>query len=363
LRQPLVLADDFISETGKGIKCNVNGHTIHIGNRRWLTANDIEISPGTFDAMEYLEERGQTSIVLSVDGRSEAVIGLIDKAKDEATLAVNVLQKSMGIKVYMLTGDNLRTARVVADEVGIPVDHVIADVLPEGKVECIKKLQDEGHRVAMIGDGINDSPALAQADVGMAIGAGTDVAIETAEVVLVNSKLTDVITAIDLARTIYFRIRLNFVWALGYNALAIPVASGMLYPLTNKALPPFVAAIAMIFSSISVLLSSLLLNRYKPPRFDKQYGRVLRQGKLDLESVSVISNGTEIAVPIQCESMKNGNRCCCDPGKCACSNYDCNLDSNSSPSDNFYPGCHGRWDKACSCPPPCKCGLRCLSSM
>lgn len=266
LSRPLIAAEDFVSETGMGIKCTVSGHLIHVGNRRYLELNNIEVSLGVFDAMGYLEQRGRTSLVLSVDGYTEAVIGLIDKAKDDASLCVGVLQNIMGIKVYMLTGDNYNTASVVARDIGIPGSNVIADMLPEGKVECISRLQEEyGERVAMIGDGVNDSPALAKADVGMAIGTGTDVAVETANVVLMNSRLTDVIVALDLSRTVYSRIRLNFIWALGYNVLAIPVAAGVLYPVVQKALPPFMAAVAMILSSMSVLFNSLLLNRYTPP--------------------------------------------------------------------------------------------------
>lgn len=155
---PLKEAEDFIAEVGSGIKCNVGGKAIHIGNRRGLLANQIKISPGTFDAMEYLEKLGETAVVVSIDGKTEAVIGLIDKARDDASLVVRVLG-GMGIKVYMLTGDNERTARVVARDVGIAASCIIADVLPEGKVDCIKKLQADGHIVGMIGDGVNDSPA------------------------------------------------------------------------------------------------------------------------------------------------------------------------------------------------------------
>merc|ERR1712176_140223 len=237
--------------------------------------------------MEKLESRGQTAVVISIDGKSEAIIGLMDKAKDEAALTINVLEKVLGIDCYMLTGDNIRTARVVASDIGISQKNVIADVMPEGKVNAIKRIQGEGKQVAMIGDGINDSPALAQANVGIAIGAGTDVAIETANIVLVNSKLTDVIVALDLARTIYRRIKLNFVWALGYNTLAIPVAAGMLYPAIYMALPPYMAALAMGLSSMSVLASSLLLNRYRPPQYEKQYGRNIRNDEIGLRRVSV----------------------------------------------------------------------------
>ncbi len=152
--------------------------------------------------MEYLENMGQTAVTVSIDGQSEAVIGIMDQAKDEAALTVNVLQHAFGINVHLLTGDNIRTASAVARDIGIPSTNVIAEVLPADKVEYIKRLRKEGERVAMVGDGINDSPALAEADVGIAIGAGTQIAIESGGIVLVNSKLTDLLSAIDLAKTI-----------------------------------------------------------------------------------------------------------------------------------------------------------------
>ena len=191
---------------------------------------------------------------------------------------------------------------------------------------------------------------MAQADVGIAIGAGTDVAVETAQIVLVNSKLTDVILAIDLARTIYRRIKWNFVWALGYNTLAIPVAAGILYPAVHAALPPYMAAIAMALSSISVLLSSLLLGRYKPPRFDKKYGRSRRQDTPALEQVNV--NSQNINVVIKCESMLQNLPCSCLPDECACT--DCK--EHGTP-EVFYPGCERNWGKKCRCD-PCRCAVK-----
>jgi len=296
--RPLASVSDFTSETGKGIRCIVDGYLINIGNRRCLEANDVDGRPGTFEAMEYLENRGRTAIAIAVDGRTEAVFGLIDKAKDEATMTVAVLERAMGIKVFMLTGDNERTAKVVAGDIGIRPDNVIAGVLPEGKVETVKRLQSEGYRVGMVGDGVNDSPALAQADCGMAIGAGAEIAQDAGNVVLMNSKLTDVVTCIHLSRRIYGRIRLNFLWALAYNSLAIPVAVGFFYPLILQPIPPAAATLAMISSSVSVLLSSLLLNYYRPPQFEKIYGRILRNGELGLEKVvvkGIVKSGVEPA--------------------------------------------------------------------
>ena len=331
---------------------------MHIGNRRGLASNDIKVSPGTYDAMEYLESLGQTAVVFSVDGQTEAVIGLIDKARDESALVVNVLRHGMGIKVYMLTGDNGRTARVVASDIGISPSCVIADVLPEGKVDCIKRLQDAGHCVAMIGDGVNDSPAMAQSDVGIAIGAGTDVAIETAAIVLMNSNLTDVVLAIDLSRKVFSRIKLNFFWALGYNSLAIPIAAGIFYPWLQMALPPFMAAVAMILSSLSVLCSSLLLNTYKPPEYKKHYyGRKLRDGTLGLEGVDVVLSS--IGGLAQCDAMQNGHGCSCSSETCQC--FPCEEHGNSKEdglgdvaTKALYPGCHRQWGKPCECV-ECKC--------
>lgn len=381
LDRPPITAENFINDIGSGITCTVGNHTIHIGNRRHLESNDITISPGTFDAMEHLEKKGQTSITVSIDSQTEAVIGLIDKARDEASVVVNVLMHGMGIKVYMLTGDNIRTATVVAQDIGIPSSSVIADVLPQGKVDCVRRLQAQGEHVAMIGDGVNDSPAIAQADVGIAIGAGTDVAIETANVVLMNSKLTDVVTTIDLSRTIFRRIQLNFLWALGYNTLALPIAGGALYPVIKVVLPPFVAGIAMALSSLSVLCSSLLLNRYVPPKIDKWYGRDLRQGTLGLEIVSVSSSlePTEKKIPVQCEGMEQGRGCSCSPDTCnchSCPDHSCCGSSSPSPGahsilpgsppmhtgeerpsvvPSMYPGCGKDWGGGCSCSTQCHC--------
>jgi len=374
LDRPPVPTEDFINDIGSGITCTVANHTIHIGNRRHLESNKIAISPGTFDAMEYLEKKGQTSITVSIDSQTEAVIGLIDKARDEASVVVNVLMHAMGIKVFMLTGDNIRTATVVAQDIGIPSSSVIADVLPQGKVDCVRRLQAQGEHVAMIGDGVNDSPAIAQADVGIAIGAGTDVAIETANVVLMNSKLTDVVTTIDLSRTIFRRIQLNFVWALGYNTLALPIAGGVLYPVIKVVLPPFVAGIAMALSSLSVLASSLLLNRYVPPKIDKWYGRDLRRGTLGLEMVSVSSalNRTEKRIPVQCEGMEQGRGCNCSPDTCkcdSCPDHGCSGGNSVLPGSplvqteeepptvvsKIYPGCGKEWGGGCSCSPQCHC--------
>jgi Cu+-exporting ATPase len=357
LSRPLAPAEDFEAEVGKGVKCTVDGRQIHIGNRRGLETNGITVTAGTYDAMEHLENKGETAVVVSIDGRSEAVIGIMDQAKDEAALTVNVLQHVYGIKVYMLTGDNFRTAKAIAKDIGLPVSHVIADVLPAEKVEHVKRLRSQGEHVAMVGDGVNDSPALAEADVGVAIGSGTQIAIETGGIVLVNSKLTDLLVAIDLAKTIYSRIKLNLFWALGYNSIGIPIASGIFYPITHHMLPPYVAAFAMALSSVSVLSSSLLLNRYQPPQFSKKYGKNLRQGKLGLETVDMkTGSGSKIRVLVKCDSMLRNEPCTCSPETCEC--MPCVEHGNLLPEDIetkvIAPGCQAAWGKKCECD-PCKC--------
>lgn len=318
LARPLSRPDDFSSETGKGISCSIDGIPVHVGNRASLVSNKIKIRPETFDAMEYLENMGQTAVVLSVEGTTEAVIGLRDTPRPEASFTVKTLAH-MGIDVYLCTGDNSRTARVVAKEVGLKEEHVFAEVLPEGKKDCVELLQKKYKgTVAMVGDGVNDSIALAQSEVGIAIGAGSNIAIEAAAIVLMNSKLTDVISAIHLTRTIYHRICLNFVWALGYNTLAIPVGAGAFYSLMDVVLPPYVAGLAMIFSSLTVLGSSLLLNFYKPPKYNKPQ---------EADETEARDNSLLSLFPLD-------------------------------PSD-VYPGCQKAWDKTCACGINCRCGDGC----
>ncbi|KAL7519609.1 hypothetical protein ACHAWX_004366 [Stephanocyclus meneghinianus] len=362
LRRQITNVESFEAEVGKGVKCIIAGRHVHIGNRRGLEANGISITPGTFDAMEHLENKGETAVVVSVDGRSEAVLGIMDQAKDEAALTVNVLQHIYGIKVHMLTGDNFRTATAIARDIGLPVSNVVADVLPAEKVDYVKKLRATGEHVAFCGDGVNDAPALAEADVGIAIGSGTQIAIETGGIVLVNSKLTDLLVAIDLAKTIYSRIKLNLFWALGYNSLAIPIASGMFYPMTHTVLPPYVAAFAMALSSVSVLSSSLLLNRYQPPQFSKKYGKDLRRGKLGIERIDVTtSSGEEIKVTVRCDAMLRDEPCACPPETCEC--MPCEEHGNVLPvveETRVWPGCQAAWGKECVCN-PCKC-IGCKSS-
>ncbi|KAL5719631.1 P-type Cu(+) transporter [Ranunculus cassubicifolius] len=212
--------------------------------------------------MSESENLARTCVLVAIDGIVSGAFAVSDPVKPEAHRIITFL-KTMGITSIMVTGDNWATAFAIAKEVGI--ETVFAETDPLGKANKIKELQLNGEVVAMVGDGINDSPALVAADVGMAIGAGTDVAIEAADVVLMKSNLEDVVTAIDLSRKTLQRIRLNYVWALGYNVLGMPIAAGVLFPFTGIRLPPWLAGACMAASSVSVVCSSLLLQSYKKP--------------------------------------------------------------------------------------------------
>lgn len=341
---PLLQAENFISAMGMGIQCKIRNHSIHIGNEKILSTNQIKVRPSALNAMTYLQKKGQTSVIVCIDGWTEAVIGLTDEPKDESLLAVKYLQ-SKNIKVYMCTGDNALTAKVISKEVGIDASNVFSECLPEGKVDCVKLLQKKGEIVAVVGDGINDSPALAQADLGISIGSGTDVAIETASIVLVNSKVTDVCIAIDIAKTIYNRIKLNFVWALGYNTVAIPFAAGAFFPLIKRAIPPYIAGIAMALSSISVLTSSLLLNRYRPPDLQKILDKISKKRTKKPWSF-VIPKGSQHVI-VETSHLN-------DDEKIVLENHTRDMDNQEVSKSIHYPGCQASWGKACVCA-ECRC--------
>ncbi|MEM2707468.1 MAG: heavy metal translocating P-type ATPase [Candidatus Pacearchaeota archaeon] len=252
----------FKAIPGHGIIAKYNKNEILFGNRNLMKKHKIKIE--TFEEkISNLESEGKTVMILAVNRRVVGLIAVADTLKKFSKEAVQKLHK-MGKEVIMITGDNKRTANAIAMQLGI--DYVLAEVLPEDKEKEISKLQKKGKIVAMVGDGINDAPALAKADIGIAIGAGTDVALETGQIVLVKNDLRDVVTAIDLSNYTIKKIKQNLFWAFFYNSIGIPVAAGLLYPFTGFLLNPIIAGIAMAFSSVSVVLNSLLMKRYKPTR-------------------------------------------------------------------------------------------------
>mmetsp|Transcript_60209 Transcript_60209/g.138122 ORF Transcript_60209/g.138122 Transcript_60209/m.138122 type:complete len:1002 (-) Transcript_60209:651-3656(-) len=253
----------FQACAGQGLSCKLNDSVVVLGNREWLLRHGIRLSAEQERRVTPLEDQGQTVVLLSISGALGGMIALSDELKPEAA-AVLALLDSWGLAVWIVSGDNARTTRQIAKQLG--VTNVLAETKPADKAEKVQELQRSGACVAMIGDGINDAPALAQADVGVAIGGGTDVAIETADVVLLKGSLTGVSTALHLARAVMRRIRLNFVWAFGYNVVGIPMAAGVFYPLWQIHLPPMFAGAAMALSSVSVVGSSLLLRLYAPPK-------------------------------------------------------------------------------------------------
>lgn len=249
---------DYREEGGYGITCTYEGQTLLIGNWKLLQLHEVDAQEAKQD-LQRLVGAGKTVSFIALGGLVIGLIALADVVKENAQGAVERL-RGLGIKTFMLTGDNKIVARVVGEQVGI--DEVFAEILPQDKIALIKQYQEQGYKVAMVGDGINDAPALAQADVGIAIGSGTDVAKETGDVVLVRNDLMDVERAVRLGRRTLRKIKQNFFWAFIYNSLGIPIAAGVLYPLTGKLLPPELAGLAMALSSVSVVTSSLLLRRY-----------------------------------------------------------------------------------------------------
>jgi Cu+-exporting ATPase len=248
----LLNAENFISVTGRGIKAVINGQTVFAGNRLMMDENNISLAALEIDSGRLAGE-GKTPMYIAVEDKLAGIIAVADVVKASSKTTIERLHK-MGIKTVMITGDNQNTATAIAKQVGI--DRVLSEVLPQDKVNEIKRLQAEGRKVAMVGDGINDAPALAQADIGIAIGSGTDVAIESADIVLMRSDLFDVSSVIELSRATIKNIKQNLFWAFGYNTLGIPIAAlGLLNPM--------IAAAAMCFSDISLLLNVLRLKRFK----------------------------------------------------------------------------------------------------
>lgn len=256
----LTLSDptNFSAIPGHGVEATIEGRVILLGNKKLMNVRKIEIGTLEEQALQ-LSDKGKTPMYIAIDQKMAGIIAVADTVKEDSKEAIQALQ-AMGIEVIMLTGDNERTAKAIAKEVNI--DRVLADVLPEEKAHNIMKLQSEGKVVAMVGDGINDAPALAQADVGLAIGTGTDVAIEASDITLIKGSLTSVVTAINLSAATMRNIKQNLFGAFIYNTLGLPVAAGLLYPFFGILLSPLLAAAAMAFSSVTVISNSLRLKRY-----------------------------------------------------------------------------------------------------
>jgi Cu+-exporting ATPase len=249
--------EQFEARPGLGVQALLAGQAILLGNLRFMEQNRVALD-GLEAKAEELSHAGKSCVFIAEDKRVIGLIGISDQPKPSAAAAVRALKK-MGLQVAMITGDNARTAQAVAQAVGI--DQVLAEVLPQDKANEIKRLQKEGQMVAMVGDGINDAPALAAADIGIALGAGTDVAIETGDITLMNNDLRSVAMAISLSTTTMKVIRQNLFWAFIYNVIGIPVAAGILYPFGGILLNPEFAAAAMALSSVSVVSNSLRLRR------------------------------------------------------------------------------------------------------
>ncbi|MGH3276026.1 MAG: heavy metal translocating P-type ATPase, partial [Streptosporangiaceae bacterium] len=255
-------AGEFSSIAGQGAVATVDGHRVAVGNGLLMAAQGV--GPGSLGARQQeLAAGGRTAVLAAVDGRAVAVIGIADAVRPTSAAAVAEL-RGLGAEVIMLTGDNAATAGRIAAQLGITT--VIAEVLPGDKAAKIKELADAGHRVAMVGDGVNDAPALAQADLGIAIGAGTDVAVETADVVLMRSDPLDIAVALRIGRGTVRKMKQNLGWAIGYNSVAIPIAAGVFEPALGLVLRPEIAAITMAGSSLLVAVNALTLNGLKLPR-------------------------------------------------------------------------------------------------
>jgi Cu+-exporting ATPase len=260
-------AEEFDTFGGRGVAATVLSEIVLVGNRAFLEERGVVIPGGLYEQITAFEQEGKTAVLVAVGGQMAGVIAIADTLKDTTRDAIMQFKK-MGVKIVMITGDNRRTADAIARQIGI--DRVIAEVLPQDKEAEVKKLQAQGEIVAFVGDGINDAPALAQADVGIAIGSGTDVAIESGDIVLMKDDLLDAVAAVQLSRKVMGRIKGNIFWAFAYNAALIPVAAGVLYPSFGITFRPELAALAMAASSVTVVTLSLLLTKYIP---DAKKGR------------------------------------------------------------------------------------------
>jgi Cu+-exporting ATPase len=255
----LFAAESFEALAGRGINASIEGLAVLAGNRKLMDESGVALQE-LEKSSDILAEEGKTPMYVAIDGKLAGIIAVADVMKKSSKAAIEHLH-GMGIKVAMITGDNKKTAAAIAKQVGI--DMVLSEVLPQDKSNEVKKLQAEGLKVAMVGDGINDAPALAQADIGIAIGSGTDVAMESADIVLMRSDLMDVPAAILLSKRTIRNIKQNLFWAFGYNVIGIPIAAGVLHLFGGPLLNPIFAAAAMSLSSVSVLTNALRLKRFK----------------------------------------------------------------------------------------------------
>lgn len=272
LKIQMIEPRDFVAAAGQGLQCVVDDVVVLLGNRSWMKENGMELDEKAELEVCALESQGNTVVLVAMgDGPDSAslilagALAVADTLKPDASSVVAQLRQH-GMQVWMVSGDNVRTARHIAAQAGIAEECVVAGVKPAGKLDKVQELRDEGIKVAFVGDGVNDAPALAAADVGIAVGSGTDVAIETADVVLMKNTLHDVVVALHLSRRVMRRIAINFVWAFAYNVIGIPLAAGALYPAFHIQFPPMFAGAAMAMSSVSVICSSLLLRLYQPPK-------------------------------------------------------------------------------------------------
>lgn len=254
-------AERFTAIPGQGVEAEHEGRPLLLGNRRLMADRGIDLGPLLTEA-EWLESEGKTAMFVASGSDLLGIVAVADTLKDTSARAVAELHR-LGLKVVMITGDNRRTAEAIARQVGI--DRVLSEVLPQDKAAEVRKFQEQGFKVAMVGDGVNDAPALAQANVGIAMGAGTDVAKETGHVVLVKDDLLDVVAAVQVARFTMRRVRQNLAWAFGYNTLSIPIGAGLLYPFVAQVVSPELAAFLMAISSLSVTLNSMAMRGYIPP--------------------------------------------------------------------------------------------------
>jgi len=271
---------DVSAIPGRGIRGNLGGGVLLLGNQAFMAEASIKMDERSLRAIEELSAEGKTVMLLALNGTLQGLVAVADTPKAQSRTAVEALHR-MGLKVMMITGDHQKTAEAIARKTGI--DWVLAEVQPQHKAQAVKELQDSGHKLAMVGDGINDAPALIQADIGIAMGSGTDVAIESADMVLMRSNPMDVVTAIELSRRTIRTIKQNLFWAFAYNVLGIPIAAGILHLFGGPLLNPMIAAAAMSFSSVSVVTNALRLKTFKLKTGDLESHEILyRHNREDL---------------------------------------------------------------------------------